>query len=126
MRCLLSAAVFAASALAKPIAFVADLAGEKETQTFPILDCVGSSHGSTTLRADWRTQLAQFHADTGVRKVRFHGILDDDVSTYLPSTGGQGGANMFVRILLGSSTTRSAHRSSIVTSASIILVLAER
>ena len=47
------------------------------------LDSFGSSHGSTTLRATWRSHFLQVMKDIPFRRVRFHGILDDDMSTYL-------------------------------------------
>jgi len=46
--------------------------------------------GSTTLREDWRRHLAAIRTDAKFSHVRFHGVLDDDMSTYL-----NGGANMF-------------------------------
>eukprot|EP01052_Picozoa_sp_SAG31_P018201 SAG31_NODE_1279_length_9036_cov_1.858454_8_plen_107_part_00 len=42
--------------------------------------CVGSGHGALTLRADWRQHVAMAHRDLGIQRVRFHGILDDDMS----------------------------------------------
>src|SRR3989338_4171532 len=48
-----------------------------------LLSCVGSSHGAMTLRSDWREQLKQTQRDIGFRSIRFHGILDDDMSTFL-------------------------------------------
>lgn len=42
---------------------------------------VGSGHAALALRADWQSQLKQAHGDLGMRHVRFHGILDDDVGT---------------------------------------------
>ncbi len=79
----------AAAAAAQATTFTANVAGSRKTQTFPILDCVGSSHGSTTLRADWRQHLSAIHSDASFKRVRFHGVLDDDMSTYL-----NGHANM--------------------------------
>jgi xylan 1,4-beta-xylosidase len=52
-------------------------------------ECVGSSHAALALRADWRDQFRSAVADLGVKRVRFHGILDDDMSAFLG-----GGANM--------------------------------
>jgi len=60
------------------------------TAVSPLLSCVGSGHASLTLREDWRNHLTQTVADIGFRSVRFHAILDDDMSTYL-----NGGANMY-------------------------------
>ena len=42
---------------------------------------VGSGHATLALRADWRAQLKQAHDDLGMRHVRFHGILGDDMGT---------------------------------------------
>lgn len=41
--------------------------------------CVGSCHGYTALREDYRQQLKEAHEQLGFRYVRFHGILDDDM-----------------------------------------------
>ena len=56
-------------------------------------DSFGSSHGSTTLRARWRDHLASTKQDIPFSRVRFHGILDDDMSTYL--NGQANGALVF-------------------------------
>jgi xylan 1,4-beta-xylosidase len=44
---------------------------------------VGSGHATLALRADWQAQLKQCRKDLGFRHVRFHGILDDDMGTFL-------------------------------------------
>lgn len=44
---------------------------------------VGSGHATLALRADWREQLKQAHDELGVRHVRFHGILSDEVGTLI-------------------------------------------
>jgi hypothetical protein len=43
-------------------------------------ESVGSGHMSLTLRADWRAHMAMAARDLGVRHVRGHGLLDDDMS----------------------------------------------
>jgi xylan 1,4-beta-xylosidase len=43
-------------------------------------ECVGSCHAALANRFDWRAQMKQCHDELGFRKVRFHGILDDDMS----------------------------------------------
>ncbi len=48
-----------------------------------LVDSFGSSHGSTTLRATWREHFLQTLRDIPFHRVRFHGILDDDMSAYL-------------------------------------------
>ena len=51
--------------------------------------CVGSGHGALTVREDWRQHVAMAHADLGIQRVRFHGILDDDMSvSFAPNETG--------------------------------------
>jgi xylan 1,4-beta-xylosidase len=42
---------------------------------------VGSGHATLGLRADWQAQLKRAHHDLGMRHVRFHGLLSDDMGT---------------------------------------------
>ena len=42
---------------------------------------IGSGHATLALRADWREQLRRAHDELGMRHVRFHGILCDDMGT---------------------------------------------
>ena len=42
--------------------------------------CVGSCHAATALREDWRRQLKTCREEFGFEYVRFHGLLDDDMS----------------------------------------------
>lgn len=42
--------------------------------------CVGSCHAATLLREDVREQIRKGHAECGFRYIRFHGLLDDDMS----------------------------------------------
>jgi xylan 1,4-beta-xylosidase len=42
---------------------------------------VGSGHATLALRADWQAQLTRTHTDLGMRHVRFHGLLSDDMGT---------------------------------------------
>jgi xylan 1,4-beta-xylosidase len=44
---------------------------------------VGSGHATLGLRADWQAQLKQAHEELGMRHVRFHGILCDDMGTLI-------------------------------------------
>jgi len=44
--------------------------------------CVGSPHATYALRRDWFEQLKRLHEELGVERVRFHGILSDDMHTY--------------------------------------------
>ncbi|HLN32437.1 MAG TPA: glycosyl hydrolase [Gemmataceae bacterium] len=42
---------------------------------------IGSGHATLALRADWQEQLRRCHRELGVRHVRFHGLLNDDMGT---------------------------------------------
>jgi xylan 1,4-beta-xylosidase len=59
--------------------FLCDLGGA----TVPLLHVwehtVGSCHAALALRADWQAQLRQCHEELGFERVRFHGLLCDDV-----------------------------------------------
>ena len=41
---------------------------------------VGSGHMSLTLREDWRNHIRMAARDLGVKHIRGHGLLDDDMS----------------------------------------------
>jgi xylan 1,4-beta-xylosidase len=43
--------------------------------------CVGSDHATVALRADWQKQLRRCREELGFNRVRFHGLLGDDVGT---------------------------------------------
>jgi xylan 1,4-beta-xylosidase len=49
--------------------------------------CVGSCHGTTALREDYRRQMTQISHDCGFRYVRFHGLLNDDMSVLTSNRG---------------------------------------
>ena len=42
-------------------------------------ECVGSGHAALGLRPDWRAHLALCHDRLGFRRIRQHGLLDDDM-----------------------------------------------
>jgi xylan 1,4-beta-xylosidase len=44
---------------------------------------VGSCHAPLALRADWQAQLRRCRAELGLQRVRFHGLLSDDVGTLI-------------------------------------------
>ena len=72
--------------------FTADFS-QTAALNFPLLDCVGSGHGSLALRADYREHLARVQRDIGFKHVRGHGLLHDDMSALL---GGRASlANLF-------------------------------
>ncbi len=53
-----------------------------DTTPFPHYweQCIGSCHAVMGLRADWRVQLEKCRRELGFQYVRFHGLLDDDMS----------------------------------------------
>lgn len=57
-----------------------DLPYNKKFESDVLTRCVGSSHASTALRADWQAQLSQIKMDLDFEYIRFHGLLDDDSS----------------------------------------------
>ena len=44
---------------------------------------IGSGRALLALRADWQAQMRKTRAELGVRYVRFHGLLNDEMCTYL-------------------------------------------
>jgi xylan 1,4-beta-xylosidase len=48
---------------------------------------VGSCHAPLALRADWQAQLARCRRELGFRRVRFHGLLCDDLGTCVSHKG---------------------------------------
>ena len=75
---------------ATSVRLLADLTSKTSHIKTPILNCVGSGHASLSLRQDYRDHLKSTVRDIGFKHVRFHGILDDDMSTYL-----NGHANLY-------------------------------
>ena len=62
--------------------FAVDL-GAADRQPFDnaaVTRCFGSSHAATAMRADWQRELTQVQKDLSPEYVRFHGLLDDDMS----------------------------------------------
>jgi xylan 1,4-beta-xylosidase len=43
--------------------------------------CIGSGHALLALRADYQAQLQRCHDELGMRRVRFHALLSDDLGT---------------------------------------------
>src|ERR1700744_4456293 len=44
--------------------------------------CAGSDRAAITMREDWRRDAARFRKETGLQRVRFHGILDDEMDVW--------------------------------------------
>ena len=45
--------------------------------------CVGSCHAATLLRADVQEHIRKAHREIGFQYIRFHGLLDDDMSVVI-------------------------------------------
>jgi xylan 1,4-beta-xylosidase len=48
-------------------------------------ECAGSDRAAITLRESWRTDLDRWRAEVGLKRVRFHGIFNDELGVYAPS-----------------------------------------
>lgn len=57
--------------------------------------CVGSCHAIMGTRQDWRQQLEKAHRELGFRYVRFHGLLNDEMSVCLRNPDGTLRYNFF-------------------------------
>lgn len=88
-----AASIALASATGDTASFVIDTAHPGAPLSRVLVDSFGSSHGSTTLRATWRNHFQQTLKDIPFHRVRFHGILDDDMSSYM--NGGFSGGLVF-------------------------------
>lgn len=44
--------------------------------------CAGSDRAEITMREDWRRDAARFRKECGLERVRFHGILDDEMGVW--------------------------------------------
>lgn len=77
------------ASLAQAASFTIDVAASTGPLRFPMLEGVGSGHAALGQRADYRQIMASVSRDIGFKSLRAHGVLDDDMSTYL-----NGGANM--------------------------------
>ena len=44
--------------------------------------CAGSDRAEITMREDWRSDARRFRKETGLERVRFHGILDDEMGVW--------------------------------------------
>ncbi|MDE4541144.1 beta-xylosidase [Thermoanaerobacterium sp. R66] len=60
--------------------FIVDLNSDKIDFPHYFEECVGSCHAATALREDWRIQLRKVKEELGFKYVRFHGLLNDDMS----------------------------------------------
>ncbi len=51
--------------------------------------CGGSDRASVTLRESWRHDLERFRNETGLERVRFHGIFNDDLGVWAGGMNGK-------------------------------------
>lgn len=89
----LAVASRAAAAAAASASFTVDVAGAPAAVRKTIYDSFGSAHAAVTLRSTYRQHLTSVRDDIPFSHVRFHGILDDDMSTY---ASGPGNANPYL------------------------------
>ena len=73
---------FSATAAASP-----HLQGGGKFDNALVTRCIGSSHAATALRASWQNQLSDVVRELGTQHVRFHGLLDDDMSVVIKDSG---------------------------------------
>jgi len=69
------------------ISFIGDLGGLRTPLPHFWEHTVGSGHATLGLRADWQRQLKRAHDELGMKHVRFHGILSDDMGTLIDQSG---------------------------------------
>jgi xylan 1,4-beta-xylosidase len=53
-------------------------------------ESAGSDRAAITLRESWRKDLDRWKNEAGLKRVRFHGILNDDLGVYAPSIMSRG------------------------------------
>lgn len=53
-------------------------------------ESAGSDRAAITLRESWRKDLDRWHAEAGLKRVRFHGIFNDELGVFAPSIQNRG------------------------------------
>jgi len=48
-------------------------------------ECAGSDRAAITMRESWRHDLDRWKAEIGLKRVRFHGIFNDEMGVYTPT-----------------------------------------
>lgn len=77
----LQQSVLASAAATSNIAYTEiDLTANVETFTHNWEECVGSGHMLLGTRSDWQSHLKLAHEECGFKRIRGHGLLDDDMS----------------------------------------------
>ena len=73
----------AAGGVSPTTTFSCDLAGPMSSLPHFWEHTIGSGHATLALRADWQNQMRRARTELGVRHVRFHGLLGDDMGTLI-------------------------------------------
>jgi hypothetical protein len=76
-------AVLSAQTHATEVTVTADLQASSVAQSFAMLECVGASHGEMFMWEENRNHLRAIARDIGFSHIRGHGLLNDDLSTFL-------------------------------------------
>jgi len=66
-----------------PLLFECDFTGKAQLLTHSWEHTIGSGHAPLALRADWQAQIKRCRKELGFRYVRFHGLLSDDMGTFI-------------------------------------------
>lgn len=69
------------------VEFRCDWAGPRTPLPHVWEHTIGSGHALLALRADWQDQMRRARRELGVRHVRFHGLLNDDLGTVIDQGG---------------------------------------
>lgn len=77
--------LFVVVAFAQDAKIVID-SDKSQTTPFPHFweECIGSGHAALALREDWQKAMKDVHDNLGFKRVRFHGLFDDDMNVVLP------------------------------------------
>lgn len=65
------------------VEFICDLSAKPAPLKHFWKYCVGSDHATVALRVDWQQQLRRCREELGFERVRFHGLLGDDLGTLI-------------------------------------------
>jgi xylan 1,4-beta-xylosidase len=79
VRVLLVVALAACTTAGAQVSFRVNLTSNTDVWPHYWEECVGSGHAALGLRPDWRAHLELCHDTLGFRRIRQHGLLDDDM-----------------------------------------------
>ena len=82
-----AAATLPALAEEQPVVVSVDIDTRQVAGSLPHIweECAGSDRAAITLRESWRRDLDRWRTEAGLKRVRFHGILNDELGVYAPS-----------------------------------------